>query len=133
MIQRDLMFISQQPTYILSELCIILLLLITFIFDYLLLDLQHTIGSWHIIVLFVLVYVSFCTLSLLCFLPTIVCAAADSIIYQIALLPFNNGLRSSRQCCSLGYFAPFQQQSLQLQIVFSSGHFALFQQQSASQ
>ena len=53
MIQRDLIFILQQPTYILSELHIILLLLITFIFDYLPSDLQHVIGSWYIIVLFV--------------------------------------------------------------------------------
>ena len=56
MIQRNLTFILQQPIYILLELYIILLLLITFIFDYLPLDLQYAIGSWHIIVLFVPVY-----------------------------------------------------------------------------
>ena len=38
---------------------------------------------------------------------------------QSATLPSYNGLCSSRQCCLSGRFAPFQQQSAQLQIVLS--------------
>ena len=56
MIQRDLTILLQPSTYILLELHIILISLIIYKpsnFDNLPSDLQHAIGSWHIIVLFV--------------------------------------------------------------------------------
>ena len=40
-------------------------------------------------------------------LPTTVCAAADSVVYQVTLLPSNNGLRHSEQYCVLDHYAPF--------------------------
>ena len=40
-------------------------------------------------------------------LPTTVCAAADSVIYQVALLPSNNGLCHSEKYCMSGCCAPF--------------------------
>ena len=46
----------------------------------------------------------------LCSLPTTVCAAADSVVYQVALLSSNNGLRHSEQYCTSGRCAPFLQQ-----------------------
>ena len=57
MIQRNLTFLSQQPTYILFELHIISIfqLFITFIFDYIPSNLQYAIGSQYHILLFVLV------------------------------------------------------------------------------
>jgi len=36
-----------------------------------------------------------------------VCAAADSVIDQVALLPFNNGLWHSEQYYASGRYAPF--------------------------
>jgi len=48
---------------------------------------------------------------LLCSLPTTVCAAADSVVYQVTLLPSNNGLQHSEQYCVSGCYAPFQQWS----------------------
>ena len=38
------------------------------------------------------------------------CAAVDSVIDQVALLPSNNSLRYNEQYCMLGHFAPFLQQ-----------------------
>jgi len=43
----------------------------------------------------------------LCSLPITVCAAADSVVHQIALLPSNNGLRHSEKYCTSGRCAPF--------------------------
>ena len=39
-----------------------------------------------------------------------VCAAADSVVHQIALLPSNNGLQHSKKYCTSGRSAPFLQQ-----------------------
>jgi len=36
-----------------------------------------------------------------------VCAAADSVVHQVALLPSNNGLHHSEQYCVLGRYALF--------------------------
>jgi len=36
------------------------------------------------------------SIRLLCSLPTTVCAAVDSVVYQIALLPSNNGLYNNK-------------------------------------
>ena len=47
----------------------------------------------------------------LCSLPTTVHAAADSVVYHVALLPSNNGLWHSEKYCTSGRSAPFQQQS----------------------
>jgi len=44
---------------------------------------------------------------LLCSFPTTVCAAADSVVDQVALLPSNNGLRYSEQYCVSGRYASF--------------------------
>jgi len=44
---------------------------------------------------------------LLCSLPITVCAAADSVVYQVTLLPSNNGPCHSEQSCVSGRSAPF--------------------------
>ena len=36
-----------------------------------------------------------------------VCAAADSVVHQVALLPSNNGLHHSEQYCVSGRYALF--------------------------
>ena len=54
-------------------------------------------GLWPFLnPLLILRYLVYVEVSLLCFIPTTVCIAADSIVYQVALLPSNNGLCSSR-------------------------------------
>ena len=122
MIQRDLTILSQPPTYILLELHIILISLI--IYKPLTLIISPQIFSMQLGAGTSLFYLSqyaipFCTLSLLCSLSTTVYAAVDSVAYQITLLPSNNSLYSYRQYCLLDRFSPFQQQSVQLQIVLS--------------
>jgi len=46
--------------------------------------------------LLILRYLVYVEVSLLCSIPTTVYTATDSIVYQVALLPSNNGLCSSR-------------------------------------
>jgi len=38
---------------------------------------------------------------------TMICTAADSVVYQVTLLPSNNSLHHSEQYCVLGCCAPF--------------------------
>ena len=57
--------------------------------------------------LLILCYEVCVEVSLLRSLPTTVCAAADSVVHQVALLPSNNSLRHSKQYCASGRYASF--------------------------
>jgi len=65
-------------------------------------------GLWPFLnPLLILCYKVCVEVSLLHSLPTTICAAVGSVVCQVALLPPNNGLCYSEQCCMSGHSAPF--------------------------